>query len=564
MAKYNPTNVGSGFGLTQINENFDDISDAIENTLSRDGAGPNSMGADLDMDSNQILNIGGLSLVNDIDLNNNRILNVGSGIVPTDGVNLGQVQSEALTVAQDILGSTTTSVTELTIYSVAQMKLLDLTLGAVVATAGYTSSGDGGGAKYKIVAGGTGTDDGGLYHNLANGNQAEQILGDNLNVKTFGALGNGITSDNTAFTAAQATSIPLFLPSGTFICSLSSKVDYSGPGVVESTPGTINLAYNRLGNIGGNANKNHFSVGGIPRCSGGVFTLLEDAGHNSLNTSGITQNGDYQIRIQYAKTATKVNNAVVAIDNELAPYGIFCGGDVGIGFTNFTPQAPLEGFVTKIGAGGTWFGTVLFKDADLTVDYTNDVLSIEHPVGWPAGCVPMVQNVFKFSNPRDNPRIAVGFSQTKVEIRSVVDLAGLVQWNGSAFGFLPGVNTFISDDELSNITFSESGGVLTVTHPQAVDYDIQVSPFGQGSYIPFVDNVGPNSFDVVFYDFSGTKITTPSSAMRVFIRRKHALKGKIQDHQQFLIKAPLTAPKSANFSDIAGNNFWFMGDMENE
>lgn len=61
MAKYVPTpvaNIGgnpTAAGNT-INDNFTDISTAIENTLSRDGTSPNQMLADLDMNNNDILN----------------------------------------------------------------------------------------------------------------------------------------------------------------------------------------------------------------------------------------------------------------------------------------------------------------------------------------------------------------------------------------------------------------------------------------------------------------------------------------------------------------------------
>lgn len=42
---------------TQINANFDTIENAMDNTLSRDGTSPNTMAANLDMNSNQILNL---------------------------------------------------------------------------------------------------------------------------------------------------------------------------------------------------------------------------------------------------------------------------------------------------------------------------------------------------------------------------------------------------------------------------------------------------------------------------------------------------------------------------
>jgi hypothetical protein len=41
-----------------INNNFENVRDKFDNTLSRDGSTPNSMAADLDMDSNDLLNVG--------------------------------------------------------------------------------------------------------------------------------------------------------------------------------------------------------------------------------------------------------------------------------------------------------------------------------------------------------------------------------------------------------------------------------------------------------------------------------------------------------------------------
>lgn len=43
--------------VTIINENNDDIETALENTLSRDGTSPNTMGASLDMNSHRIINL---------------------------------------------------------------------------------------------------------------------------------------------------------------------------------------------------------------------------------------------------------------------------------------------------------------------------------------------------------------------------------------------------------------------------------------------------------------------------------------------------------------------------
>lgn len=57
MAKVTLTDTTSGYqSADTINSNNDKIEVAIENTLSRDGTGPNEMEANLDMNSNRILN----------------------------------------------------------------------------------------------------------------------------------------------------------------------------------------------------------------------------------------------------------------------------------------------------------------------------------------------------------------------------------------------------------------------------------------------------------------------------------------------------------------------------
>lgn len=58
MAKLTLLDVSSGYGATtQINANADATMAAMENTLSRDGTAPNQMEANLDMNSNRILNL---------------------------------------------------------------------------------------------------------------------------------------------------------------------------------------------------------------------------------------------------------------------------------------------------------------------------------------------------------------------------------------------------------------------------------------------------------------------------------------------------------------------------
>ena len=59
------TTVSSGYAsTTALNDNFTNVQDAFDNTLSLDGSTPNAMGADLDLNSNDILNGGAGNFVN--------------------------------------------------------------------------------------------------------------------------------------------------------------------------------------------------------------------------------------------------------------------------------------------------------------------------------------------------------------------------------------------------------------------------------------------------------------------------------------------------------------------
>lgn len=59
--KPNITQVNSLDGITTvINTNFNNVADAFDNTLSRDGSTPNQMEADIDMNSNDLLNVGSI------------------------------------------------------------------------------------------------------------------------------------------------------------------------------------------------------------------------------------------------------------------------------------------------------------------------------------------------------------------------------------------------------------------------------------------------------------------------------------------------------------------------
>lgn len=73
MTKLVTNHIASRYGSVDgLNDNFDRIETAVENTLSRDGTGPNAMGAALDMNGNAILNAGAVYTSNLV-LNGNSV-----------------------------------------------------------------------------------------------------------------------------------------------------------------------------------------------------------------------------------------------------------------------------------------------------------------------------------------------------------------------------------------------------------------------------------------------------------------------------------------------------------
>lgn len=95
MAKYDPlanlsTLANAASAIATINSNNDKVEAALDNTISRDGSGPNMMEADLD-------------------INSHRLLNVGDPVDDTDGVNFGNLKTLVNAYAGDIVANATFS-----------------------------------------------------------------------------------------------------------------------------------------------------------------------------------------------------------------------------------------------------------------------------------------------------------------------------------------------------------------------------------------------------------------------------------------------------------------------
>lgn len=143
-----------------------------------------------------------------IKLENNEL----SGLPATD-TTIGMVKPGAgLEVASD--GTISVDNIAFMFDTVDDMKAsTDVKAGDYAKTLGYYAMNDEGGAYYKISS----ATPSGYYETLTNGLYAELIIGISMNVKQFGAKGDGIDDDTTRIQAALDSSSTVLVPKGTYM-----------------------------------------------------------------------------------------------------------------------------------------------------------------------------------------------------------------------------------------------------------------------------------------------------------------------------------------------------------
>ncbi len=122
---------------------------------------------------------------------------------------------------------------------IATLRAIDGSSLRVLYVRGYSNDGDGGGGFfYRDATDTTSSDNGGTIIVDAGGNRWKRNLAGEINVKWFGATGDGTTDDTTAlqnaFDAAWSAGIKrVYIPAGTYLCSnviYYSETTYYGDG----------------------------------------------------------------------------------------------------------------------------------------------------------------------------------------------------------------------------------------------------------------------------------------------------------------------------------------------
>lgn len=233
------TTVAAGYqSTTTVNSNFTNVRDAFDNTLSLDGSTPNAMQADFDMNQNDILN------ANSITTDSLILDGVDMGVVQDVKLNIADITTVANSIADVNLVADNISGINNVSDAINNGDLInDVYQGAhsadptVRLNSNPLQNGDiyfntnttrlrtySNGSWYDTGAGGN--TDAALVSYLQTGTGAvarttQARLRDVVNIKDFGAVGDGVTNDAPAvqacLTYCAANNKTAYVPSGTYL-----------------------------------------------------------------------------------------------------------------------------------------------------------------------------------------------------------------------------------------------------------------------------------------------------------------------------------------------------------
>lgn len=215
------TNISSGYtSTTTLNNNFQELRDAFDNTLSLDGSTPNAMLADLDMNSNNILNANEVNtsslrlngvLVSPADLSSagsvmysNKFTGDGSTVAYTMSYD-PYIKDNTLVYIDGVYQNKDGYAVSGTTLTFSEAPPLNSLVEVVVART-LENVGTADAAVVTYTQGGTGSVN----------RTVETKLQEFVSVKDFGAVGDGVTDDAAAFNAALAASSTVIVPQGQY------------------------------------------------------------------------------------------------------------------------------------------------------------------------------------------------------------------------------------------------------------------------------------------------------------------------------------------------------------
>lgn len=545
-------NVQSGYNLAVINENFQRIEDTWDEKLDRVNSGSfyNQMEQELDMNSNHIINnpvpteethLVRLKELNDLVFNAE-----ATGVIPIvqprqvgDGVSTvfdapNDYVVSAATMFISIDGLLQRPFTDYDVLAANQVTFTEPVPNLATVDITYFEP--------NIVE----DPDVSLRTAKATGTPEARTLGDRfadvVNVKDFGAVGDGVTDDTSAFLAAESSGETIFVPHSEDPYLVNADIDNLYGFTEVQFTGTGNKRYFNL-------NKNpHILLGGAIRHNGTSFEVLDDSDHKAFNLTSVTEPDDASFQVNYSTDGDTVGTMLAVVDQELAPYGIHLGASAQKGNSIFRSYAPCTLYVNNINsvtASPLWTGNIGISQPtpdSVVLTHTPRALAVDPPV---------ISNVIPGAGSYHREKYHVAWGSNTTTIYATGSASGRVSVSGSTAS--------VNDSKNLAITATVSNGSVTVNHPAGVGGSVVNLTAFNSDLRPEISSVTSSSFIVNFRDSNGNLITIPDDRMQFYFTREGSYPVNMDANTRFAVDLGLCQVKNANVGNVALNNYWLIG-----
>lgn len=147
----------------------------------------------------------------------------------------------------------------------------------------------------------------------------------------------------------------------------------------------------------------------------------------------------------------------------------------------------------------------------------------------------------------------ISISSTQFKIIPYLPMSGLIAYNGSSWT--------VTTHSKNVPTVEWVTDHLAVSHESLSSSALYTMLTGQAaSYIPQLSNITTSSFNVFFYDYAGTKVTTPGTMMKFFYHNANLV--PCDTKQGYVNVLRQGAALNANNVYSTSGNLWLHGVME--